>query len=46
MFVNAKFMLHSAPESREIIKGYPVLFEYAGRIHDTYFPDYEKWESF
>lgn len=34
----------SAPVSREIIQGYPALVDYARRIHDEYFPDYELWE--
>lgn len=32
-----------APDSREVVKGFPVVLEYAERIHDRYFPDYEKW---
>ncbi len=31
-----------APDSRKVVQGFPVLIEYAGRIHDYYFPDYEK----
>lgn len=31
------------PESQSIVKGYPVVVEYAERIHAAYFPDYEKW---
>lgn len=34
----------SAPASREIIQRYPALVNYARRIHDKYFPDYELWE--
>jgi hypothetical protein len=37
-------ILGSAPASKEIIKGYPALVDYARRIHDKYFPDYELWE--
>lgn len=29
------------PESTEIVRGFPVVVEYARRIHDEYFPDYE-----
>ncbi|KAH1380128.1 hypothetical protein KXX10_007965 [Aspergillus fumigatus] len=34
-----------APATREIIKGYPAVVDYARRIHDKYFPDYELWEE-
>lgn len=34
--------VHSGPESQSIVKGYPVVVEYAERIHDAYFPDYQK----
>ena len=36
--------LNSAPESREVIKSYPVLIDYASRIHKQYFPDYAHWD--
>ncbi|KAK8018963.1 hypothetical protein PG991_008153 [Apiospora marii] len=26
-----------------VVKGFPVILEYAERIQDRYFPDYEKW---
>lgn len=32
-----------APDSQKVVRGFPVLLEYADRIHDKYFPDYEKW---
>lgn len=35
----------SGPESRKIVDRYPVLTDYAERIHDVYFQGYEKWES-
>jgi hypothetical protein len=28
----------------EVIKSYPVLTDYARRIHEQYFPDYNLWE--
>ena len=37
-------IFHSAPESMEVIKSYPVLTDYARRIHEQYFPDYTLWE--
>lgn len=33
------------PDSQAVVKGLPVLLEYAGRIHDAYFPDYEAFIS-
>jgi len=33
------------PKGREVILGLPHLVSYMERIHDEYFPDYEKWES-
>jgi hypothetical protein len=35
---------HSAPESQSIVRKFPVLIDYASRIHDKYFPEYEKWD--
>jgi hypothetical protein len=29
-----------------MVKGFPILVEYATRIHDRYFPDYEKGTIF
>jgi hypothetical protein len=34
----------SAPESRKVVKSFPVLGDYARRIHHRYFPDYDLWE--
>ncbi|KAJ5649415.1 uncharacterized protein N7484_003138 [Penicillium longicatenatum] len=34
----------AAPITKGIIKGHPALVEYARRIHDTFFPDYELQE--
>lgn len=31
------------PETQRIVRGLPVVVEYAHRIHDRYFPDYELW---
>lgn len=33
------------PDSQAVVKGLPVLLDYAGRIHDAYFPDYEAFIS-
>jgi hypothetical protein len=34
----------SGPESKKVVKSFPVLEDYARRIHHRYFPDYEVWE--
>lgn len=31
------------PITAKIVRGHPTLVEYARRIHDWYFPDYERW---
>ncbi|RLL98468.1 hypothetical protein CFD26_107403 [Aspergillus turcosus] len=43
-FIASGLVCDAAPASREIIKGYPALVNYARRIHDKYFPEYELWE--
>ncbi|KUI59765.1 hypothetical protein VP1G_07028 [Cytospora mali] len=42
-FIVSVLICTAGPESKDIVAGYPVLLDYAGRIHDVYFPDYEKW---
>ncbi|POS75703.1 hypothetical protein DHEL01_v205899 [Diaporthe helianthi] len=44
MIVSVLLATSAGPESQGIVKGYPVVVEYAERIHMTYFPDYEKWQ--
>lgn len=39
-----KLMVHSNPESTKFVKGLDAVMDYANRIHQKYFPDYEKWE--
>ncbi|OJD16350.1 hypothetical protein AJ78_03484 [Emergomyces pasteurianus Ep9510] len=33
------------PDSETLVKQFPVILDYAGRIHDIYFPDHDKWED-
>ncbi|KAH7041420.1 uncharacterized protein B0I36DRAFT_345027 [Microdochium trichocladiopsis] len=33
----------SGPESRRIVQRFPVILDFASRIQDKYFPDYEKF---
>jgi hypothetical protein len=35
----------SAPESKEFVLRLPAVMDYVTRIHEKYFPDYEKWET-
>ncbi|KAI8956539.1 putative glutathione S-transferase [Daldinia sp. FL1419] len=42
-FIVSAWICEAGPISHDIIKSFPVLLDYAGRIHDRYFPDYEKW---
>jgi hypothetical protein len=32
------------PKTKELVGGMKHLVEYVERIHDEYFPDYQKWE--
>ncbi|KAJ9656426.1 hypothetical protein H2201_008546 [Coniosporium apollinis] len=34
----------SSPESKEVVRSLPAVMDYATRIHERYFPDYEKWD--
>ncbi|KAI2624284.1 hypothetical protein GGR54DRAFT_638163 [Hypoxylon sp. NC1633] len=44
-FIVSVLVCTAAPDSQKVVKSYPVLLDYAGRIHDRYFPDYEKWRE-
>ncbi|KAB2575013.1 hypothetical protein DBV05_g6343 [Lasiodiplodia theobromae] len=43
-FVVSVLMCTAAPESQEVVRSFPTILEYAGRIHDRFFPDYRRWE--
>ncbi|RAH86866.1 glutathione S-transferase [Aspergillus japonicus CBS 114.51] len=43
-FLAASLVCSACPETRAILRGLPVVVEYARRIHDRYFPDYACWE--
>ncbi|KAF7163561.1 hypothetical protein CNMCM5623_008410 [Aspergillus felis] len=43
-FIATVLVCDAAPASKAIIKGYPAVVNYARRIHDKYFPDYELWK--
>ncbi|KAL4997860.1 hypothetical protein BDV10DRAFT_168657 [Aspergillus recurvatus] len=40
-FVISALICEAGPKTKEFVKGLPVMREYARRIHDAYFPDYE-----
>ncbi|KAK2789708.1 hypothetical protein FQN53_001464 [Emmonsiellopsis sp. PD_33] len=44
-FIVSVLVSTAAPDSQEVVKGFPVILDYARRIHDVYFPDYEKWQE-
>ncbi|CAI7626090.1 unnamed protein product [Penicillium crustosum] len=43
-FVVSGLVCGAAPETKQIVNSYPALVEYARRIHEKYFPDYQLWE--
>jgi hypothetical protein len=38
-------MLASSVESKKFVLSLPAVMDYATRIHEQYFPDYEKWDT-
>ena len=44
-FVAAALVCTAAPESQRLVKSLSTVLDYARRIHDRYFPDYELWEQ-
>ncbi|GAT22662.1 glutathione S-transferase [Aspergillus luchuensis] len=42
-FIVGALICTACPETQAIVRGLPVLVDYAQRIHDRYFPDYELW---
>ncbi|KAI0161780.1 putative glutathione S-transferase [Hypoxylon sp. FL1284] len=44
-FIVSVLICTASPGSQKVVKGFPVLLDYASRIHDRYFPDYEKWTA-
>lgn len=42
-FVASALVCTAAPKTRELVKSFPIVMDYARRIHDHYFPDYT-WE--
>ncbi|KAL3494789.1 hypothetical protein BJX62DRAFT_27800 [Aspergillus germanicus] len=44
-FVVSGLISTAGPKMKEVVSGFPVVLEYTKRIHDAYFPDYERWEE-
>lgn len=44
-FVVSVMYCTAAPDSQKVVREFPIVLEYAGRIHDAYFPDYERWDD-
>ncbi|OAP58307.1 hypothetical protein AYL99_07397 [Fonsecaea erecta] len=42
-FIVSVLVSDSAPESKMLVKSFSSVLAYAERIHNSYFPDYEKW---
>ena len=32
------------PETQKVLRTFPIIMDYADKIHKHYFPDYEHWE--
>ncbi|OQE37925.1 hypothetical protein PENCOP_c009G01205 [Penicillium coprophilum] len=43
-FVVSALICEAGPETTQLVKSYQSIVEYARRIHDKYFPDYQLWE--
>lgn len=43
-FIAAVLVCKAAPESQKVVRALPAVVDYARRIHEQYFPDYECWE--
>ncbi|OTA99300.1 hypothetical protein M426DRAFT_76471 [Hypoxylon sp. CI-4A] len=44
-FVISALICFAGPDCQKEIRGFPALLDYAERIHNRYFPDYEKWPA-
>ncbi|KAF2475861.1 uncharacterized protein BDR25DRAFT_89111 [Lindgomyces ingoldianus] len=43
-FVVSVLVCDAGPESKKLVRGFPVVVEYAERLHRRWFPDYEMWD--
>ncbi|KAK4220663.1 hypothetical protein QBC38DRAFT_493739 [Podospora fimiseda] len=44
-FIVGGLVCDAGPETQKMVRGLPVLVEYARRIHDEYFGEYELWKE-
>ncbi|KAF4470571.1 glutathione S-transferase [Fusarium albosuccineum] len=43
-FIASALTCEASPASGKVVGKYPAVVDYAARIHERYFPDYEGWE--
>lgn len=41
--VTVLLILFRSLESQKVVRSFPIILDYARRIHDRYFPDYPRW---
>jgi len=44
-FIVSVMYCTAAPDSQKAVREFPVVLEYAGKIHERWFPDYERWDD-
>lgn len=44
-FIVSVMYCTAAPDSQKVVRSFPVVLEYARRIHEKYFPDYQRWDD-
>ncbi|KAL3471979.1 hypothetical protein BJX99DRAFT_236315 [Aspergillus californicus] len=44
-FIISAFICDAGPKARELLLEFPAIKQYARRIHDAYFPEYEAWSE-
>ncbi|KAK9780082.1 putative Glutathione S-transferase [Seiridium cardinale] len=42
-FIVSVLVSTAGPDSQKVVRSFPVVLDYARRIQDKYFPDYESW---
>ncbi|KAF3807458.1 hypothetical protein GCG54_00008919 [Colletotrichum gloeosporioides] len=44
-FIASGLVCNAAPDTQKVIRSYPVLVDYAKRIHEHYFIEYQLWDD-
>ncbi|KAK5999298.1 hypothetical protein QM012_005623 [Aureobasidium pullulans] len=44
-FIVGALVCSAAPKTQVVVRGFPVIVDYARRIHDRFFPDYTNWDQ-